>query len=69
VVTHPFVGGIPYLEDDTVFGVKENLIRDVQRVDDPSMANDYGVSNPFELIEFDVVLEPADQGLMVFSPT
>jgi catechol 1,2-dioxygenase len=58
VVTHLFVGGSPYLEDDTVFGVKESLIRDVQRVDDPGMADDYGVSNPFELIEFDVVLEP-----------
>jgi hypothetical protein len=49
--------------------------RDVVRVDDPGLANDYGVTNPFELIEFDVLLEPAgsprsgDQGLMVFSPT
>ena len=58
VVTHLFVGGSPYLEDDTVFGVKESLIRDVQRVDDPGLADDYGVANPFELIEFDVVLEP-----------
>jgi catechol 1,2-dioxygenase len=38
--------------------VKESLIRDVQRVDDPALANDYGVTNPFDLIEFDVVLEP-----------
>jgi hydroxyquinol 1,2-dioxygenase len=58
VVTHLFIGGSPYLEDDTVFGVKESLIRDVQRVDDPALANAYGVTNPFDLIEFDVVLEP-----------
>jgi hypothetical protein len=58
VVTHLFIGGSPYLEHDTVFGVKESLIRDVQRVDDAGLANDYGVTNPFDLIEFDVVLEP-----------
>ena len=58
VVTHLFVEGSPYLDDDAVFGVKKSLIREVQRVDDPARARSYGVANPFGLIEFDVVLDP-----------
>ena len=58
VVTHLFVEGSPYLDDDAVFGVKKSLIREVQRVDDPALARSYGVANPFGLIEFDVVLDP-----------
>lgn len=58
VTTHLFIEGGPYLDDDAVFGVKKSLIRDVQRVDDPAAARGYGVTNPFGLIEFDVVLDP-----------
>jgi catechol 1,2-dioxygenase len=58
VITHLFIAGSRYLEDDAVFGVKKSLIREVQRVDDPALARSYGVVNPFGLIEFDVVLDP-----------
>jgi protocatechuate 3,4-dioxygenase beta subunit len=58
VVTHLFIEGSPYLEDDSVFGVKKSLIREVQQVDDPAQARRYGVSNPFEVIQFDLVLHP-----------
>jgi protocatechuate 3,4-dioxygenase beta subunit len=58
VVTHLFVEGSPYLDDDAVFGVKKSLIREVRRVDDPALARSYEVANPFGLIEFDVVLDP-----------
>jgi protocatechuate 3,4-dioxygenase beta subunit len=58
VTTHLFVEGSPYLDDDAVFGVKNSLIREVQRVDDPALARDYGLDNPFALIEFDLVLDP-----------
>jgi protocatechuate 3,4-dioxygenase beta subunit len=58
VVTHLFVEGSAYLDDDAVFGVKKSLIREVQRVDDPALARSYRVANPFGLIEFDVVLDP-----------
>lgn len=57
VVTHLFVAGSPYLEDDAVFGVKQSLIREVQPVDDPALARRHRVANPFGLIEFDVVLD------------
>ncbi|MGK3208630.1 intradiol ring-cleavage dioxygenase [Amycolatopsis sp. MEPSY49] len=56
VTTHVFVEGSPYLDSDTVFGVKETLVRPVTTVDDPERAARFGVENPFRLLEFDVVL-------------
>lgn len=58
VVTHLFIAGSPYLEDDAVFGVKKSLIREVKTVDDPELARQHGVSNPFGVIDFDLVLAP-----------
>jgi protocatechuate 3,4-dioxygenase beta subunit len=49
VITHLFIGGSPYLDDDTVFGVKQSLVRTVQTVD----------GEPGQLIEFDITLGPA----------
>ncbi|GAA2353132.1 intradiol ring-cleavage dioxygenase [Streptomyces violaceusniger] len=57
LVTHVFVEGSPYLDSDTVFGVKETLIRPVVTIDDPLRAERYGVPAPFRLLEFDVVLD------------
>lgn len=57
LTTHVFVEGSPYLDSDTVFGVKESLIRPVTDVDDPVRAERYGVAAPFRLIEFDIVLD------------
>jgi hypothetical protein len=56
VTTHIFVNDSPYLDSDTVFGVKESLIYDFAEVDNPAMAEEYGVPNPFRFVEFDVVL-------------
>ncbi|NIH88361.1 dioxygenase [Amycolatopsis granulosa] len=58
LTTHVFVEGSPYLDSDTVFGVKRSLIRPVTVVDDPIRAEHYGVDAPFRLIEFDIVLDP-----------
>ena len=57
LTTHVFVEGSPYLDSDTVFGVKESLIRPVTVVDDPVRAEHYDVAAPFRLIEFDIVLD------------
>jgi protocatechuate 3,4-dioxygenase beta subunit len=46
VTTHLFIAGSPYLDDDTVFGVKQSLIREVRTVD----------GDPGLLIEFDITL-------------
>jgi len=62
VTTHVFVEGSPYLDSDAVFGVKRSLVRPVTDVDDAARAEGYGVTNPFRLIEFDVVLDPVAAG-------
>jgi hydroxyquinol 1,2-dioxygenase len=58
VTTHVFVAGSPYLDSDAVFAVKQRLIRDFARVDDPEEAAAYGVEAPFRHAHFDVVLQP-----------
>ena len=56
VTTHVFLAGSPWLDSDAVFGVKDSLVREVLEVDDAELAAAYGVSAPFRLLEFDVVL-------------
>ena len=56
VTTHIFVDGDPYLAEDAVFGVKESLIRDFVRHDDPAAAAALGVTNPYWTVETDFVL-------------
>ncbi|MCF7550663.1 intradiol ring-cleavage dioxygenase [Pseudonocardia sp. WMMC193] len=60
LTTHVFVEGSPYLDSDTVFGVKQSLIRPVEVVDDPARAAHYRTANPFRLLEFDIVLDPTE---------
>jgi hydroxyquinol 1,2-dioxygenase len=59
VTTHLFVEGSPYLEDDTVFGVKESLVRPVTLEEDPATAAELGLQNPFQVIDFDLTLAAA----------
>jgi protocatechuate 3,4-dioxygenase beta subunit len=61
VTTHLFIEGSPYLDSDTVFGVKHSLIRPVLTINDPTRAAEFGVTAPFRLIEFDVVLAKASK--------
>ena len=56
LTTHVFLAGSPWLDSDAVFGVKDTLVREVLEVDDAERAAAYGVSAPFSLLEFDVVL-------------
>ena len=56
LTTHVFLAGSPWLDSDAVFGVKGSLVREVLEVDDAERAATYGVSAPFSLLEFDVVL-------------
>ena len=59
VTTHVFVHDDPYLDSDAVFGVKESLIRQFVRHDDPDRAAEFGVTNPFWSVETDFVLVAA----------
>ncbi|MGE4425813.1 MAG: dioxygenase [Solirubrobacteraceae bacterium] len=58
VTTHMFVAGSPWLDSDAVFGVKENLVRPFELVDDEARAAAHGVPSPFRHAHFDVVLRP-----------
>ncbi|MFJ9630930.1 intradiol ring-cleavage dioxygenase [Streptomyces sp. NPDC091280] len=57
VTTHIFVAGSDYLDSDAVFAVKQSLVEDFAQVDDPSLAREFGIANPFRHARFDLVLE------------
>lgn len=54
---HIFVAGGEYLDSDAVFAVKESLVKDFTPTDDPALAAEHGVPNPFRHARFDLVLE------------
>jgi catechol 1,2-dioxygenase len=62
VTTHIFAAGDPYLASDAVFGVKDSLVVDFQRVDDPKAVAERGLSQPFYTVAFDFALEPLRDG-------
>lgn len=56
VITHIFSPDCPYLHEDTVFGVKEDLVAEFITCDDPQAAARYGLANPFLAVQWDFVL-------------
>ena len=58
LTTHIFVAGSDYIESDAVFAVKRSLIEDFILVDDPAEAARYGLTAPFHLATFNIVLQP-----------
>lgn len=58
ITTHIFVPDDIYIDSDAVFGVKESLLADFIKVDDPVRAEKFNVANPFWEVEFDFVLAP-----------
>ncbi|MFJ9372931.1 intradiol ring-cleavage dioxygenase [Streptomyces sp. NPDC101455] len=59
VTTHIFVAGSDYLDSDAVFAVKRSLVEDFTSTDDPSLAREFGIANPFRHARFDLVLDRA----------
>ncbi len=59
LVTHLFTSGDPYLDSDVVFGVKESLIVDWEKVDSGEEAAKYRVEAPFWRVRYDFVLVQA----------
>jgi catechol 1,2-dioxygenase len=55
-ITHIFPPDCQYLAEDAVFGVKESLIGDFKRIDDPKAAADLGFTGPFWSIDWDFTL-------------
>ena len=58
LTTHIFVAGSQYIESDAVFAVKKSLIKEFTLVDDPGQAARYGLTAPFALASFDIILQP-----------
>jgi hydroxyquinol 1,2-dioxygenase len=56
VITHVFPPDCPYLEMDSVFGVKESLIGDFQKNNDLAVARTHGFDRPFWSVKWDMVL-------------
>jgi len=59
LTTHIFVAGTEYIDSDAVFAVKKSLITEFTEVDDPGLAAQYQVSNPFRLTDIQIALSPA----------
>lgn len=56
VITHIFSPDCEYLHEDTVFGVKQELVAEYTRHDDLAMAARYGLPNPFRAVHWDFIL-------------
>ncbi|QFR01537.1 6-chlorohydroxyquinol-1,2-dioxygenase [Streptomyces phaeolivaceus] len=62
VTTHIFVAGSDHLDSDAVFAVKDSLVQDFTETDDPSLAREFGIPNPFRHARFDLVLNVRTPG-------
>ncbi len=59
LVTHVFPRGDPYLESDSVFGVRDSLVVDVEhRLPGTPTPDGREVAGPWSQIRFDLVLAP-----------
>ncbi|MDQ6433292.1 intradiol ring-cleavage dioxygenase [Mesorhizobium sp. LHD-90] len=56
LVTHIFDPDDPYINSDAVFGVKESLLAEFKRVDDPARSKELGFDGWFWDVEYDFVL-------------
>ena len=56
ITTHIFTSDCPYLHTDAVFGVKESLVADFRKIDDPVQAKELGFADPFLTVKWDFVL-------------
>lgn len=56
LTTHIFDPDDPYIESDAVFGVKESLLAEFRKIDDPDRAKELGFEGPFFDVEHDFVL-------------
>ncbi|MGJ4954165.1 intradiol ring-cleavage dioxygenase [Bradyrhizobium sp. HKCCYLRH2015] len=58
LITHVFVGGDEYLDSDVVFGVKDDLIAQVQRSTDAVMPDGKLAVGPWHLMTYDFRMKP-----------
>ena len=53
LVTELFPSGSAYIDNDTVFGVRQGLIVDIKPCQDVGIAKKYGLSTPFNEVNFE----------------
>jgi hydroxyquinol 1,2-dioxygenase len=58
LITHVFIGGDKYLDSDVVFGVKDELIAQVEKRTDPKMPDGKPASEPWHLMTYDFRIKP-----------
>lgn len=58
VTTHIFDPDDPFINNDAVFGVKQSLIANFVKVDDPDRSAELGFTGPYWDVEYDFVLAP-----------
>ena len=56
LTTHIFDPDDPYINSDAVFGVKQSLLANFNKVEDPSRSSQVGFAGPYWDVEFDFVL-------------
>lgn len=59
LITHIFVPDDPYIHSDAVFGVKESLLAEFKKINDPVRAKELGFSDEFWEVKHDFVLSPS----------
>jgi hydroxyquinol 1,2-dioxygenase len=59
LTTHIFDPDDPYINSDAVFGVKESLLAEFKKIDNPTRARELEFNGPFWQVEHDFVLAPA----------
>lgn len=59
LVTHVFIDGDKYLDSDVVFGVKDSLIRKLERRPAGTKADGKAVERDYAVMKYDFVLAPA----------
>jgi protocatechuate 3,4-dioxygenase beta subunit len=62
VTTELYAAGDRYLDSDAVFGVRESLVVDFEKVDSAAEAARYGAGNPFYQVHYDFRLQRAEDG-------
>lgn len=56
VITHIFTPDCQYLAEDAVFGVKDSLIAQFERIEDPEKIAEAGFTQPYWLVSWDFVM-------------
>jgi len=60
LVTHVFIGGDPNIDKDVVFGVKDELIANIEKRTDPTMPDGKPAAGPWSLMTYEFRMKPGE---------